>query len=379
MRNVVVLGATGSIGRQTLDVVRRLSDRLRIVGLTANSSAGPLQQMAEEFGVKHLALMNANAGRQSGIPGGMEAVVDVATVAEADTIVVAVAGVIGLVPTLAAIKAGKQIALASKEVLVAAGELVMPLVRKSKKTLTPIDSEHSAIFQCLQGAPEDSLDGIILTASGGPFRGKTREDLKFVSREQALDHPTWKMGGKITVDSATLMNKALEMIEARWLFDLPMNKVEAVIHPQSIVHSMVRFKDGSVLGQMGLPDMRLPIQYALLYPERVDSGLKAWNPIETPELTFEKPDTHTFRGLHLAREAMKRGGTLPCVFNAANEACANGFLEGKCGFLGIADTVEQVMRRHATAEVTLDALLDADQWARRISGELMAKGPQSSA
>ncbi|MBX3095847.1 MAG: 1-deoxy-D-xylulose-5-phosphate reductoisomerase [Fimbriimonadaceae bacterium] len=377
MRNVVVLGATGSIGRQTLDVVRRLPDRLRIVGLTANSSSGPLRQLAKEFGVENLALMSAKAGNESGIPGGMEAVVDVATQAEADTIVVAVAGVIGLVPTLAAIRAGKQIALASKEVLVAAGELVMPLIRKSNKPLTPIDSEHSAIFQCVQGAPVDAIDSIILTASGGPFRGKTRDDLKSVTREQALNHPTWKMGGKITVDSATLMNKALEMIEARWLFDLPMSKVDAVIHPQSIIHSLVRFRDGSVLGQMGWPDMRLPIQYALLYPERVDSGLKTWNPIDTPDLSFEKPDPHTFRALHLAREAMKRGGTLPCVFNAANEACANGFLEGKCGFLAIADTVEQVMRRHGPSEVTLDSLLDADQWARRVAHELMAKGPQA--
>jgi 1-deoxy-D-xylulose-5-phosphate reductoisomerase len=375
MRKIVVLGATGSIGRQTLDVVRRLPEHLKVVGLTANRSAGPLQHMAAEFGVERIALMDAEAGRGAGIPGGMEAVVDIATLTEADTVVVAVAGVIGLVPTLAAIKAGKQIALASKEVLVAAGELVMPLVRRSGQTLTPIDSEHSAVFQCVQGIPPGSLAGITLTASGGPFRGRTRHELAQVTREEALNHPTWKMGGKITVDSATLFNKALEMIEARWLFDLPMAKVDAVIHPQSIVHSFIRLADGSVLAQLGWPDMRLPIQYALLYPERVDGGLPPWSPMDSATLTFEPPDETTFPALRLAREAMARGGTMPCAFNAANEACANAFLQGRCGFLEITDTVERIMQRHAPGEVTLDALLDADAWARRAADELLAQSP----
>lgn len=371
MKRIAILGATGSIGRQTLDVVRQHRDRLSVTALTAHQSGSALAAAAAEFGVTKTALMDPAAAQEAGVPGGMEAIVELVTGDDVDCVVVAVAGVIGLVPTLAAIRAGKQIALASKEVLVAAGELVMPLVRKHGVTLTPIDSEHSAVFQCLQGMPDGGLDSVLLTASGGPFLGRKKEDLRGVTREEALNHPTWKMGGKITVDSATMMNKALETIEARWLFDLPMENVSVVVHPQSIVHSFVRFKDGSVLAQMGWPDMRLPIQYALLYPDRVESGLKPWDPVLTPDLTFRAPDAEAFPALTLARRAAAAGGTMPCAFNAANEECVAAFLDGACGFLAISEIVSAVMDRHAPQPVTLDALLDADKWARNQVRQLV--------
>lgn len=371
MKRLVVLGSTGSIGRQTLDIVRQHPDRLEIVGLVANRSGDELKKQASEFSVSHTALMDEAAAAKAGVAGGMSAVVDLATLADADIVVVAVAGVIGLEPTIAAIKAGKDIALASKEVLVSAGEVVMPLVRECGVTMTPIDSEHSALFQCLQGYSADQVDSLILTASGGPFRGKTRDELKAVTREQALAHPTWAMGGKITVDSATMMNKGLELIEARWLFEVEPNQVEIVLHPQSVVHSMVRFKDGSVLGQMGWPDMRLPIQYALLYPERKPNEMKRWNPVDTPTLTFEPPDDETFVGLRLARQSAEVGGTMPCAFNAANEEAANAFLEGRCTFLQIAETVERTMALHTVQTPNLHNLLETDAWARGTAREQM--------
>ncbi len=371
MKRVAVLGSTGSIGKQTLDIVRQHPDRLQVVALAANRSAAALQAQATAYGVERLALMDESAAATAGLPGGLQAVVDLAVAPEVDVVVVSVAGVIGLLPTVEAIRAGKAIALASKEVLVAAGELVMPMVREHGVQLTPIDSEHSALFQCLQGYAPDQVDALILTASGGPFRGWRREQLEAVTREQALAHPTWSMGGKITVDSATLMNKGLEMIEARWLFDVPLERVEAVVHPQSVVHSMVRFKDGSVLGQMGWPNMRLPIQYALLYPERKPNELPRWSPLDTPNLTFEPMDTETFRCPALARKSLELGGTAPCAMNAANEEAANGFLQGRCGFLQIADVVEEVMARHKPARPSLDDLLATDRWARETARGLM--------
>ena len=300
----------------------------------------------------------------------MDAIVEIATDPEVDIVVVAVSGVIGLLPTIAAIRAGKAIALGSKEVLVAAGEVVMPLVREHGVTMTPIDSEHSAIFQCLQGSPTGSISELILTGSGGPFRGRKREDLAHVSVEEALDHPTWRMGGKITVDSATLMNKGLETIEAKWLFGLDIDEVSVVIHPQSIVHSMVRFRDGSVLGQMGWPDMRLPIQYALLYPERVANTLKPWDPVASGTLTFQPVNHETFPSIGLAVESSRIGGTMPCVMNAANEEAANGFLRGETSFLGISRVVEGVMARHNAVEASLESLIETDRWARDIAREL---------
>lgn len=362
MKRVVVLGSTGSIGTQTLDVVAQSPDRFQVVGLAARGNEALLNEQAARFGVAHAVLERRD---------GMDAVVDLATLPEADVVVVAVAGVIGLRPTLAAIRAGKRIALASKEVLVAAGEVVMPLIEECGVTLTPIDSEHSALFQCLQGYRPDQVQSLILTASGGPFRGKKASELAEITVEQALNHPTWRMGGKITIDSATLMNKALEMIEAKWLFGVEMDQVEVVVHPQSVVHSMVKFRDGSVLGQMGWPDMRLPIQYALEYPERVPSGLRPWNPVDTPCLTFEAVDDSTFRALCLAREAARVGGTMPCVLNAANEEAANAFLRDEIRFLAIPEIVERAMAEHTAEAASLENLLQADASARESARRLI--------
>lgn len=366
MKRVAVLGSTGSIGTQTLDIVRRLPDRLRVVALAAHSNADFLTEQQREFGCP-AALCDARAARAAGLPGGIEAIADLVRGKEVDVVVVAVAGVVGLLPTIAAIESGKQIALASKEVLVAAGEIIMPMAKAAGVSIVPIDSEHSAIFQCLQGAPLGSVQALILTASGGPFRGWDRARLSGVGAEDALRHPTWNMGGKITIDSATLMNKGLETIEARWLFDVPIDRVRVVVHPQSIVHSFVEFCDGSVLGQMGFPDMRLPIQYALLHPERVAAGLPAWSPLDTPTLSFEPVDESTFRCLALARESARIGGTMPCAMNAANEEAVAAFLGGRITFLGIAEIVESVMERHEARTCDLPTILEVDRWARETA------------
>lgn len=362
MKRVVVLGSTGSIGTQTLDIIQQFPSDFEVVGLAAARNETLLNEQAERFGVKKTVLFQRD---------GMNALVDLATLPEADIVVVSVAGVIGLLPTFEAIKAKKHIALASKEVLVAAGEVVMPLLKEHEVAMTPIDSEHSAVFQCVQGYRPDQIKEIILTASGGPFRGRTRNDLQDISVEQALNHPTWNMGGKITIDSATLMNKGLEMIEAKWLFGVEIDQVKVVVHPQSIVHSMVKFTDGSVLGQLGWPNMRLPIIYALTYPERPANDLKNWDPTDTPNLTFEKPDEETFPSLGLAREACRIGGTMPSVMNAANEETVAAFLKGKCSFLGIPSVVEKTMSEHSTTSPTLESILDADREARVRVRELL--------
>jgi 1-deoxy-D-xylulose-5-phosphate reductoisomerase len=367
VRKIVVLGSTGSIGTQTLDVVRLFPGRLGVVGLAAHSNADALRAQAGEFGVRHLAMTDPEAARAAGLPGGIEEAARLATLDEADVVVVAVAGVAGLVPTLAALRAGKDVALASKEVLVAAGEVVMPEARAHQARITPIDSEHSAIYQCLEGRKPEDVAGATITSSGGPFRGRTRAELTHVTREQALDHPTWSMGGKITVDSATLMNKGLETIEACWLFGLPMEAVDVVVHPQSIVHSFVRLRDGSVLAQLGWPDMRLPILFALTAPERWENPLRPWRPAETPSLTFEEPDYATFPAPLLARQAFAAGGTAPCVMNAANEAAVAEFLAGRCGFLQVTAAVEHALSRHRPAQAGLDSLLEADRWARETA------------
>jgi 1-deoxy-D-xylulose-5-phosphate reductoisomerase len=367
VKGVVVLGSTGSIGTQVLDICRQHPDRLRVVGLAAGSNEEALRRQGQEWPEANLALYAPSETLSS----GMDGLVELATTPDADIVVVSVAGVIGLLPTIEAIKARKDIALASKEVLVAAGEIVMPLVREHGVTMTPIDSEHSALFQCMQGYTSNQVEELILTASGGPFRGKKRHELQDVTVEQALNHPTWRMGGKITVDSATLMNKALETIEARWLFDVEVDRVRVVVHPQSVIHSMVKFKDGSVLGQLGWPDMRLPIQYALLYPERKPNELKPWDPVDTPSLTFEAVDEETFTGLRLAREASLAGGTMPCAFNAANEQAANAFLRGEIGFLDIQAIVEETMSSHRAVEASLENILEIDAWSRRTAQDLM--------
>jgi 1-deoxy-D-xylulose-5-phosphate reductoisomerase len=368
MKRVVVLGSTGSIGCQTLDVIAQHPEHLKVVGLAAGRNEDALREQAARFGVEKIALYE---GRNASIPSGMDAIVELATMAEADIVVVSVAGVIGLLPTIEAIKAGKDIALASKEVLVAAGEIVMPLVREKGVTMTPIDSEHSALFQCLQGYTPDQIDTLMLTASGGPFRGRKTEDLRGITVEQALNHPTWRMGGKITIDSATLMNKGLETIEAKWLFGVDIDRVETIVHPQSVIHSMVKFNDGSVLGQLGWPDMRLPIAYALLYPSRIPSQLKPWNPLETPNLTFEAVDHETFPSIGLAKESSRIGGTMPCAMNAANEEAANAFLRGEVGFLEIPQIVKEAMSAHQPIEATLENLLGTDAQVREFARNLM--------
>lgn len=364
MKRIVILGSTGSIGTQTLDIVRQHPTKFEVVGITANSNAQELLRQKEEFNVPHIALLDESVARPLGIPCGMPALLDLVSRDDVDLVVVSVAGVIGLVPTLRAIECRKQIALASKEVLVAAGEIVMPAARKSGVTLTPIDSEHSAIFQCIQGYTHTQIDKVIITASGGPFRGKSRQELKAVTREQALNHPTWAMGGKITIDSATLMNKGLEIIEAKWLFELDLDQIDIVVHPQSIVHSFVQFKDTSVLAQLGWPDMRIPIQYALLFPERVPNSLKPWNPVETSGLTFEPADLDVFPAPRLARESCKAGKTMPCAFNSANEEAVALFLADKVTFLQIAELVEKAMNKHDLLDVSLESLLETDRWAR---------------
>jgi 1-deoxy-D-xylulose-5-phosphate reductoisomerase len=364
MKRVVVLGSTGSIGTQTLDVVAQHPDRLEVVGLAANRNETLLREQAARFGVRHLALYRPPEG--SDVPGGMDALVRLATLPEADLVVVSVAGVIGLLPTFEAIRAGKDIALASKEVLVAAGEVVMPMVREHGVTMTPIDSEHSALFQAMQGYRTDQIAELWITASGGPFRGRKRSELESVTVEQALNHPTWRMGGKITIDSATLMNKALEMIEARWLFDTPVDRVKVVVHPQSVVHSLVKFRDGSVLGQLGWPDMRLPISYALLYPERLTNSLPNWDPVDTPNLTFEPVDEQTFPALELARQAARIGGTMPCAMNAANEQAVSSFLRGEIKFLQIPELVARAMELHRPEAPSLEGILLADAQTREF-------------
>ena len=369
MKRVVILGSTGSIGTQALDVISQFPDQLVATGLAARRNQELLQEQAALHGVKRLALFD---GPKDGeVPSGMEALLELVSGPDVDIVVVAVAGVIGLLPTVRAIESGKAIALASKEVLVSAGEYVMNLARAHGTVLTPVDSEHSALFQCLQGYRSDQVARLILTASGGPFRGRTRAELEGVSVEDALNHPTWRMGGKITIDSATMMNKALELIEARWLFDIPVEKISVVVHPQSVVHSMVQFLDSSVLGQMGYPDMRLPIAYALLYPERLPNRLPMWDPIETPDLRFEALDEETFPSLRLARNALRIGGTLPAIFNAANEEAANAFLRGEIKFLDIFEVVEQTVESLPRSEATLEAVLEADDHSRQFVRNLM--------
>lgn len=375
MKRLIILGSTGSIGTQSLDVARRLPDRFQIIGLAANNNVELLARQAKEFDVPFVSVGQTEragelrdalraVGHDARVLGGVEGMCELATLPDADLVVVAVAGAIGIAPTHAALGAGKDIALASKEVLVAAGETTMALARAKNAAILPIDSEHSAIFQCLQGAPDKSIERILLTASGGPFRRTAMEDLERVTPVQALKHPTWNMGGLVTINSATLMNKALEVIEARWLFDVPVEDVEVVVHPQSIVHSMVRFTDGSTIAQLGLPDMRLPIQYALVYPERPDTDLPRMELRHYAELTFEAPDETKFPALQLARRAVTEGGTMPAVMNAANEAAVDLFLNSRIGFLDIVRRIEQAMNAHDVVEATFVNVLEADVWSR---------------
>jgi 1-deoxy-D-xylulose-5-phosphate reductoisomerase len=383
MKGISIIGSTGSIGTQALDVITHLTDRCRVVALAAGSRvdllAGQIRQFrpelvsvsgqAEAVGLKRLLHEHPVPGRLPEILYGPEGLEAVATHPGAEVVLTSVVGALGLKPTLAAIAQGKDIALANKETLVAAGELVMAAARHKGVRILPVDSEHSALFQCLAGEEPQRVRRLLLTASGGPFRG--RRDLGGITNEQAMRHPRWVMGAKITIDSATLMNKALEMIEARWLFDVPMEKVEVVVHPQSIVHSAVEFVDGNVVAQLGPTDMRLPIQFALTYPERVPGFVEPLDLFKVGTLTFEPPDTATFPSLNYAREAVTMGGTMPAVMNAANEVAVGRFLGDGISFTGIFGTVAEVMERHqVVASPDLEAILEADRWAREVARSL---------
>ena len=383
MKNLAILGSTGSIGTQTLDVVRDLPEMFRVAVLAANTSDKKLEAQIDEFRPELAVLADEAAAERlkarykgaTKILGGEDGLVAAAVFPAVDMVVTSLMGFAGLAPTLAAIRAGKNIALANKETLVAAGELVRREASAHGTAILPVDSEHSALFQCLQGEKRETVESLILTASGGPFRGRRKESLAGVSIGDCLKHPTWSMGRKITVDSATLVNKGLEVIEAHWLYDMPYDKIKVVIHPQSIVHSMVAFQDGAVMAQLGVPDMRLPIQYALTYPERMASTLERLDFARLGALTFEEPDTKTFRGLAIAIEAGRAGGTAPCVMNAANEIAVAAFLDGSIGFLDIYDIIVQTLSaRSVRPAESFEILREEDAWARAYAARLLQSG-----
>jgi len=412
-KNVVLLGTTGSIGVSTQKVAADLPDQIRIVGMAARENVDELEKAVKQFKPLAVAMTNREKAKElesrfagtdarrdrqpcaaqtrrgdgalpTKVLAGERGLIELVTMPEADIVLVAIVGTAGLEPALAAIRAGKDLAVASKEILVMAGELVMGEARKHGVKVLPVDSEHSAIFQCLEGrtnsrnrdgrATIDEVKRLILTASGGPFRQTAREQFASITVAQALKHPSWNMGRKVTIDSATLFNKGLEMIEARWLFDIEVDRVDVVIHPQSVVHSMVEFVDGSILAQLSVPDMRYPIQYALTWPRRLPNSMPPTDLAKIATLTFERPDPEKFPSLRLAREAGRAGGTMPAVFNAANEVAVTRFVDGQIRFPQIFDTVEQVMRTHHkgghggaswVASPTLDVILEADLWARK--------------
>ena len=378
-KHIAILGSTGSIGTQTLDVARAHTDKLTVEVLTAGHNAKLLIEQAREFKpnavviadeTKYTEVREALADLDIKVWTGSKAIEDVVQMNTVDTVVTAMVGYVGLSSTIKAIEAGKNIALANKETLVVAGELITELVAKHKVKVTPVDSEHSAIFQCLVGEPE--VEKLIITASGGPFRTKSIDELRTVTPQQALKHPNWNMGAKITIDSASMMNKGLEVIEAHWLFGIPYEQIEVTVHPQSIIHSMVQFIDGSVKAQMGLPDMRLPIQYALSYPDRWPSDFGRIDFKNQQPLTFEAPDLEKFRCLALAYEALGKGGNMPAIMNAANEVAVAAFLKERIGFLDIAATIERTM--HAIAFVgkpTYDDYVATDREARRFAEGLI--------
>ncbi len=369
-RKIVLLGSTGSIGTQTLDVVRNNPKDLKVVGIAANRSADKVEQQVREFRPEYVCMFDEKAAedlkiRLADMPvkvfSGMEGLVEISTVPEADTVLTAVVGMIGIRPTIAAIESGKDIALANKETLVTAGHIIMPLAAKNNVKILPVDSEHSAIFQSLNGEPADKLEKILLTASGGPFRGKKREELVEMTVDDALKHPNWDMGPKVTIDSASLVNKGLEVMEAKWLFGVDLDRIQVVVQPQSIIHSMVQFVDGAVMAQLGVPDMKLPIQYALFYPDRMPMSEKRLDFFELGSMTFEKPDTDTFRGLALAFEAAKAGGSMPTVFNAANEMAVKKFINREIKFLDIYRLISDAMEHHTIVEnPNLDEILKAE-------------------
>lgn len=375
MKKIAILGSTGSIGTQTLDVVRN-DNGYKVVALSANKNIDLLEKQAIEFRPEVVTVVDKSMAnilkkrlKQYNIEvlSGIEGLNNIASESTADMVLTAVVGMVGLKPTLSAIKAKKTIALANKETLVTAGKIVMDEAEQNAVDIIPVDSEHSAIFQCLKGGSKEEIKRLILTASGGPFRGKDEKYLKKVNVKDALNHPNWSMGKKITIDSATLMNKGLEVIEARWLFDVKLDKIDVTVHPQSIVHSMVEYIDGSVIAQMGVSDMRIPIQYALTYPKRKKNSLDSLDFASIGNLNFERPDTKTFRCLSLAMEALKIGGTMPSVLNASNEVVVQWFLDGKIGFMEIPKFIEDIMEKHNNIlDPTIEDILESDRWAREL-------------
>ena len=370
MKKIAILGSTGSIGTQTLEVVRENGD-LEVLGLAAGNNIKLLEEQIREFHPKLAAVWSEEKAKELRdnikdldvkVVSGMDGLIEVSTIAESEILVTAIVGMIGIRPTIEAIKAGKDIALANKETLVTAGHIIMPLAKEHNVAILPVDSEHSAIFQSLQGNPRSALHKILLTASGGPFRGRKREDLANIQVEDALKHPNWEMGRKITIDSSTLVNKGLEVIEAKWLFDVEIDQIEVVVHPQSIIHSMVEYVDGAIIAELGTPDMKLPIQYALYYPERRFLPGDRVDFATLSQLTFEKPDLDTFYGLRLAMEAGKEGGSLPTVFNAANELAVSKFLNRKIKYLEIPEIIETCMRNHKNiVSPTVEEILQTEQ------------------
>ncbi|MGI8254164.1 1-deoxy-D-xylulose-5-phosphate reductoisomerase [Blautia difficilis] len=370
MKKIAILGSTGSIGTQTLDVVRA-NDDLEIVGLSAGNNIDKLEEQIREFHPRLAAVWNEDAARDLAvrvqdldvkIVSSMDGLLELARMEEADILVTAIVGMIGIRPTMEAIKAGKDIALANKETLVTAGYLIMPLARKMNVQILPVDSEHSAVFQAIHGEKKEQIHKLLITASGGPFRGRKTAELRKVTLEDTLKHPNWVMGQKITVDSATLVNKGLEVMEARWLFDVDLDHIQVVVQPQSIIHSMVEFEDGAVIAQLGTPDMRLPIQYALCYPDRRYLAGDRLDFRTLKQITFEEPDMETFQGLPMAIEAARKGGSMPTVFNAANELAVKKFLQRKIGFLDIYDIIGQSMERHTLVrEPDLDQILEIEK------------------
>lgn len=381
-KSIAILGSTGSIGTQALEVIAAHPEAFQVEVLTAQNNVQLLKAQALRFkpnavvigAEEHLDELKSELFPYGiKVYAGQQALNDVVQMDTVDLVLTALVGYAGLIPTLKAIEAGKTIALANKETLVVAGELVTQLAREKGVNIYPIDSEHSAIFQCLVGEFHNPIEKIILTASGGPFRGRKRHELQQVTKAQALKHPNWNMGAKITIDSATLMNKGLEVIEARWLFGLTPDQVEVVVHPQSIIHSMVQFQDGSIKAQMGLPDMRLPIQFALTYPHRLPADFPRFSFAQYPALTFEPPDTETFRNLALAYEALRRGGNMPCALNAANEVAVAQFLNDKIGFLEIAEVVERCMDKISYINhPQLDDYIETDKETRQLALEFSA-------
>lgn len=381
LKRVAILGSTGSIGTQTLEVIRQHPEDFQVEVLTAQNNCDLLIRQALEFQpnavvitneAKYQVVKDALLPHDIKVFAGPKALAQIVEMETIDVVLTALVGYSGLIPTVHAIRAGKQIALANKETLVVAGEIITQLAKENAVNIYPVDSEHSAIFQCLVGEWHNPIEKIILTASGGPFRGKDRHFLQSVTKDQALKHPNWDMGAKITIDSASLMNKGLEVIEAKWLFGLNSDQIEVIVHPQSIIHSLVQFEDGSIKAQLGLPDMRIPIQFALSYPHRLKSDFERFDFLNYPNLTFEQPDLKTFRNLQLAFDALQKGGNAPCMLNAANEIAVEAFLKDQIGFLQMSELIENSMQRaDFISHPSLEDYVASDEQVRTISKELI--------